>query len=214
MWRTFLQLSLNCLTFGSRSTLVRYMALCYQDQALSVENGRRSRLPGERAKTPFADGVFFLACGAGAEVRPKLAELLQSLGSKIHIPEDPNQESTDQQQGAPAYHSETILRKKLHARLAEQSVLIILDDVWDSRVIQSLLVPGKGVKYLITTQRAGLWGDSVRISIEVPGLEEARMILLNHVVGLQTVGDLPIQVQVGTLKFMGGTSKIMPCTSM
>ncbi|CAM6088072.1 unnamed protein product [Calypogeia fissa] len=177
-----------------KSTLVRYMALCYQDQAFASEKWGPSRSCAKRENL-FANGVFFLACGCEAEGRSKLAELLQNLGSKIQI-EDPSQGGQDQQQGAQpsAYHTESSLRKKLAARLAEQSVLIILDDVWESQVIQSLLVPGKGVRYLVTTQRAGLWGDSVRVNIETPGLEEARMILVNHVVGLQA-GELPIHVQ-------------------
>ncbi|CAM6100738.1 unnamed protein product [Calypogeia fissa] len=177
-----------------KSTLVRYMALCYQDQAFASEKWGPSRSCAKQ-ENPFADGVFLLACGCEAEGRSKLADLLQNLGSKIQI-EDPSQGVQDQQQGAQpsAYHTESSLRKKLAARLAEQSVLIILDDVWESQVIQSLLVPGKGVRCLVTTQRAGLWIDSVRVNIETPGLEEARMIRVNHVVGLQA-GELSIHVQ-------------------
>jgi hypothetical protein len=74
------------------------------------------------------------------------------------------------------------------------TVLIILDDVWEEELIESLLVPGTAVRYLVTTQRRDLWGDSVRIKIETPALEDARTILRNHVRSLS--GELPKPIQV------------------
>ncbi|KAG6544623.1 hypothetical protein Mapa_013928 [Marchantia paleacea] len=126
-------------------------------------------IAGASMGTRFVDGVFYLHCGEGAALICKQLELLQGLG---FAPKgDAGKELT----------SEKAIRKHLLLHLEEQDVLIVLDDVWDSSLIQGLITPGKRVRYLVTSQNARLWEDAVAIEIEQVSLELGRRILSAHI---------------------------------
>ncbi|KAG6555811.1 hypothetical protein Mapa_002451 [Marchantia paleacea] len=82
--------------------------------------------------------------------------------------------------------------KQLQLRLRQEAALIILDDVWNSKVIEDFLelrTPGSKLKILVTTRKAGFWVTSKSIDIEIERLDmqTAQDILAKHL-GLASNG--------------------------
>lgn len=156
---------------SGKSTLAQHLALCYQDNRLQPRKGAT-----DASTIPFADGVFYLDCGPDADSREKHLELLHHLASR---PEGQNIHIGAGQDAS--IHSDYDIHNRLCARLSGQSVLIILDDVWNQELVQQLLVPEKSVKYLLISRRRGVWEDAFHVKLEAPTAEEARSILANYV---------------------------------
>ncbi|KAG6545861.1 hypothetical protein Mapa_012822 [Marchantia paleacea] len=165
-----------------KTALVRDLALAYQEhqekrkcpdsEAVDVADGGRS---GNGTKF-FNNGIVYVPCGCEADSKVKIAELLCSLGSYSPLTAEEDESRS---------YSEDALRERLCTSLEKQDLLVILDDVWESAFLQRLLVPGKKVKYLVTTQDSGLsTGDysSRRIVMKKPHKKGAETIFLNHIV--------------------------------
>lgn len=177
---------------SGKTAMAKYLAIYYdklrrEQEVLSLNS--RGKQGSEGESHFFSNGVFFLACGPGATSKALHEELWQNLGFRAMF-------DVDTQQDTAFVYSEAMLHKQLVGRLVDRSMLIILDDVWDTKVLERLLLPGKGLKYLVTSQYKRVWEDAVQINIAKPSLKDARKILVNHVVALPVGKELSHELQV------------------
>ncbi|CAM6085547.1 unnamed protein product [Calypogeia fissa] len=179
-----------------KSSLVKYIALYYQEQKQQARN-----TPSSSSSKPvahFPDGVHYLFCGQKAQdkVKQLQLELLQSLGfgaRSAALQSDGPTAADAVQEGE--YLALPSLKMKLSSCLAKQNLLIVVDDVWEEKVLQELLVPAKGVKYLVTSQNRDIWGSAEKIQLERPKKAEARQIMANYTDGLPIKGQFPENLQ-------------------
>ncbi|KAL3687673.1 hypothetical protein R1sor_013982 [Riccia sorocarpa] len=171
-----------------KSSLVKALALDYAKKGINKElevgclsdeavSGRRS----------FLDGVVYLECGTSdnkaVDCRLKIVELLHTLGSCSHVSMEGYTKSSGKKEQESlsghenSSHSEEVLRRRLSARLQQQEVLVVLDDVKNSdNLLERLLVPGKKVKYLVTTQDSDLATGEFTKQTVVMGRPEREVI--------------------------------------
>ncbi|CAM6125627.1 unnamed protein product [Calypogeia fissa] len=186
-----------------KSSLVKYIALHYQEQKQQARNRRSS---SSTYLITFPDGVHYLFCGQKAQdkVKQLQSELLQSLGFGTRFatllndgPMVPDLVQEGEYLALPS------LKLKLSSCLAEQNLLIVVDDLWEKKVLQELLVPGKGLKYLVTSQIRDVWGSAEKIMLRRPKRTEARQIMANYTDGLPTKGEFPQNLQRVTDAIIG-----------
>ncbi|CAM6106825.1 unnamed protein product [Calypogeia fissa] len=174
---------------SGKSMMAQHLALCYQDSR---------QLPLNRKEAPdslahFRDGVFYLDCGPDADSRAKHLELLHNLSSR---PEELVAIGRSGHEQDAKIDSDYDIHNRLCARLSGQSVLIILDDVWNQELVQQVLVPEKSVKYLLVSRKRGVWEDAVHVKLEMPNMEEARAILANYTGGQTPGSKVTAELQV------------------
>lgn len=173
---------------SGKTVMAKYLAIYYDEL-------RRQQPVKPMTSNCFSDGVLFLACGPGATSKGLHEELWQNLGFRAIFDFDTQGVSTFMPRYDQEWYSESMLHKQLMERLVGSFMLIILDDVWETQLLERLLLPGSRLKYLVTSQYKRVWEDAVQINLAKPSPEEARQILVNHVDGL--VGaELPLNVQV------------------
>ncbi|KAG6547854.1 hypothetical protein Mapa_010673 [Marchantia paleacea] len=145
-----------------KSSLARHLALHYQDKQVYY--------PGQRAH--FADGVFYLACGGGVDIKAKQLELLHILEYPLHLLLT---------SGECQQLSESSIHKKLMDYMEDKDTLVVLDDVEDYDLLHHLMVPSSRVKYLVTSELELQWADSVNFTMPPLRIEDARKILAQHI---------------------------------
>ena len=91
-----------------------------------------------------------------------------------------------------SFHTKT----KLRLRLADRKLLIVLDDVWEMKVIKEVLVNAKGLKYLVTSQIRDVWNAAEKIELKRPSKTQAIQILANYTKGISYQRKLPAKFQV------------------
>jgi hypothetical protein len=172
-----------------KSSLAKYLALHYENQ-----NKHRMK-SSPVTKDVFADGVHYLVCGQGAKDRIKQLqqELLKNLGVETG--------SNSRLQGCDECCVPSN-QAKLRSHLAEQKLLILLDDVWEAEILMELFVYAKGVKYLITSQIKDIWVAAEKIKLSKPTNRQARRILANYTEGLPNPGVFPEDVLVSYIDLL------------
>jgi hypothetical protein len=192
---------------SGKTVMAKYLAVYYdelqgqQDEQDEQQNflGNRS---GSRQGKYFSDGVFFLTCGPRATSKELHGEFWQNLGFRPIFDVDTQQETKyldpcDQNwYSNQDWCSESMLHKQLMGRLVDSSMLIILDDVCETKVLEQLLLPGRNLKYLVTSQDRRVWEDAVQINSAKPSLQDSRQILVNHVGPAMVNKELPPELQV------------------
>lgn len=168
-----------------KSSAIKYLALHFQEE----------RKHGLAAT--FPDGVYYLFCGKGAQGRVRLLqlELMECLGFGAASAAAHDEPVAVGVQGGD-YFQMSSNQMKLRSRLLRQTLLIILDDLWETEVLQQLLVPVKGVKYLVTSQNREIWGPAEKILLKKPSMSEAQHILANYTHRLSRKRKFPDSVQV------------------
>ncbi|CAM6091704.1 unnamed protein product [Calypogeia fissa] len=179
-----------------KSSLVKYVALHYQEQKQQARNTLLSS--SSKPIAHFPDGVHYLFCGQKAQdkVKQLQLELLRSLGFGARcaaLQSDGPTAADAVQEGE--YLALPSLKMKLSSCLAKQNLLIVVDDVWEEKALQELLVPAEGVKYLVTSQIREIWGSAQKIHLEGPEQNEARQIMANYTDGLPVKGEFPENLQ-------------------
>ncbi|CAM6099640.1 unnamed protein product [Calypogeia fissa] len=168
-----------------KTSMAKYVASDYQAR---YRDARPASVTEPAGKSIQFNGVLVLNCGKNANSTELLVKLWQAWGyqslpaaaadSQIDkpSPSNPNLQCSK---------LESTIRERLMKRVSKENVLIVLDNVWESRLIEKLLMPRKWIKYLITTQIPEIWGDSdcQRIQLMDPRVEDAYKILENHVPG-------------------------------
>lgn len=127
----------------------------------------------EKDKSTF-DQVVFLRCGTTASLQGKEVQLLLKLGW------DEASELTEK------YSNQDVRTGRLQNLLKNRKLLIVLDDLWESQLLQRLLIlSGPRVKYLVSSQRKDLCKnlDDRFNAIQIDDLQQndAEKILAIHV---------------------------------
>lgn len=183
-----------------KSSLVRYLAVSYQQKMRRVE-AITPAIPSPQT-VHFSDGVYFFTCGyrASQKVRQLQLEILNCLGSAAQ-PDD----LTDAGKQEGGYVALSSYKRSMSSLLAQRNALIIFDDVWEPEAVKELVVPSMRVKYLITSQIKDICrlirGPRATIGIQMPTLTEARQILSNFTEGLPRKGELPNSLEVNFCLF-------------
>ncbi|CAM6091706.1 unnamed protein product [Calypogeia fissa] len=187
-----------------KSSLVKYVGLHYQEQKHQARNTPSSS--SSKPITHFPDGVHYLFCGQKAQdkVKQLQLELLQSLGfgARSDALQNDGPTAADAVQEGE-YLALPSLKMKLRSCLAEQNLLIVVDDLWEEKVLHELLVPAKGVKYLVTSQIRDIWVSAEKIQLGRPKQAEARQVMANYTEGLPIKGEFPGNLQRVTDRIIG-----------
>lgn len=175
-----------------KSSLAKFVALQYGEQSRQDIDV----LSLDKTTHGFRDGVRYQFCGPAARGRIKLLqkELEGSLryGSGM-LPRttEASSEVAEGQAGESSYQVG-------QARLFDQHLLVVLDDVHETQFLEELLVPANGVKYLVTSQFKDISNWATKIRVPLPTPREIREILVNCSLGVPTeahppeVSDLPL----------------------
>ncbi|KAL2633141.1 hypothetical protein R1flu_004620 [Riccia fluitans] len=145
-----------------KSSLARHLALHYQDKQVYY--------PGNMQH--FANGVFYLSCGGGVDIKAKQLELLHILDYPLHLLLT---------SGECQQLSEGGIHKKLVEYMQEKEALIFLDDVEDYDLLHHLVVPNSRIKYLLTSELELQWENSANFTMPPLRIEDARKILTQQI---------------------------------
>ncbi|CAM6115247.1 unnamed protein product [Calypogeia fissa] len=173
-----------------KTSLVKHLAILYKDN---------QKKRGMAATFPY--GVYYLDCWQDAGVLQLLQELLENLGFKAVSGTGSGTQNDSTSTGTAVqqedYSALRANRITLRSRLAEQKLLIILDNLWESQVLDALFVFATGVKYLFTSQKRNIYSpiDGTAIEISMPNLEQSCQIMANHTAGLPEEGKLPDNIK-------------------
>ncbi|CAM6089063.1 unnamed protein product [Calypogeia fissa] len=143
-----------------KSSLARHLALYYADDGVGTHYSRY-----------FNDGVFYLSCSGGVDIKAKQLELLDILDYPLHLLLS---------SGESQHLSGADIHKKLVEHMDEKDALVVLDNVEDCDLLQHLLVPSPRVKYLVTSELKLLWADTLNLRVPALQMSDAREILVQH----------------------------------
>lgn len=151
-----------------KTVAARNIAAYYREKA-------KAPAPAASGEESFSfEHVAFVECGPEADSAAKHFEVLRDMGIEGEV-------SPGEEQGTYGRGGDVSIRHQLAGLLKDKAVLIILDDVCDTDILQSFVdLFGTGVKCLVTTQDESLWLDSYMIEMTV-GPDDARRILASHV---------------------------------
>lgn len=144
-----------------KSSLAKHLALHYADGG----GGASSQ------STHFQDGVFYLSCSGGVDIKAKQLELLYILEYPLHLL---------LASGESQHLTGAEIHKKLVEHMDDRDALVVLDNVEDCDLLQHLLVPSPRVKYLVTSELKLLWADTLNLRVPSLQMTDAREILVQH----------------------------------
>ncbi|KAL3695792.1 hypothetical protein R1sor_009868 [Riccia sorocarpa] len=163
-----------------KTMVARSIAVYYSEKARAWYEGTGSEQP------LVFEQVVFIECGPEADPGACLFLALRELGVE-------GQACHEEEYKSYGRGGDALIRAQLAGLLKEHSILIILDDVSDARILQTFLdLFGARVKGLVTTQDEGLWLDSSMIEMAI-NREVAAKVLASH-------GGFPGQVIPSVLK--------------
>jgi WD40 repeat protein/transcriptional regulator with XRE-family HTH domain len=137
----------------------------------------------------FPDGVFWIRFGQEPSLVARQNELLQALSGSYGT------EIETLHAHQPPTLDEQYLRNRLSALFAERRILIVLDDVWDAKVVRNFCVPSQRWSFIITSRNQRLADDLSAYSYPVPLLEDKSALeLLARYAKVEPV-TLPVIVQ-------------------
>ncbi|KAL3676369.1 hypothetical protein R1sor_026317 [Riccia sorocarpa] len=177
-----------------KTTLAKYLAVQYDERFRGVPPCSSSAIPQE-FKT-FTGGLVYIYCGQNADSLTKMQMLWAGLRFNLGTSQGQGNETDETAQGGRDIKAKLEEYKtRLMVRVGEENnVLVILDDVWDPSFLEDMVVSSVHIRYLVTSQKRDIWRDAISVRIGSPGLEEARKILANHIMGWKGT-EFPAEVK-------------------
>ncbi|KAL3676314.1 hypothetical protein R1sor_026262 [Riccia sorocarpa] len=177
-----------------KTTLAKYLAVQYDERFRNVPPCSSSAIPQE-FKT-FTGGLVYIFCGQNADSLTKMQMLWAGLRFNLGTSQGQGNETDEPVQGGGDSKAKLEeYKKRLMVRVGEENtVLVILDDVWDLSFLEDLVVSSVHIRYLVTSQKRDIWPDAISVRIGSPDLEEARKILANHIRGWKGA-EFPAEVK-------------------
>jgi hypothetical protein len=176
-----------------KSSLAKFVALYYQQQ-------NRDRVQSTQCpEISFPDGVQYILCGQNGKgtIRQLQHKLLANLGVRINSAHELSDlTSLGIQKSDDYFRSSSDTKLKLRSCLANKTILIVLDDVWEVEVVTELFTHAKGVKYLVTSQLRDVWFGAENVELIRPTGTQAIQILANHTEGLPKEGEFAASIWV------------------
>ena len=154
----------------------------------------------QEVQARFPDGILWVTLGQQPDLLPLLGQWIYALGDRDYSPTTV--------EAASAY---------LRSLLADKTMLLVVDDLWDASHFEPFKLAGKGCRVLVTTREVRLT-EAVRFELGVMSLEQAIALVEKRLGAIaeedrdnfealvEAVGFLPLAINLAAVQVDDGGS--------